>query len=79
MITTLIAAAIAAAVPATGNAPAADGHAQHEQHKSGQHEGMDCCKHMKGETKDCCKDMAAAEKAKCCEDRAAGHAGHHKQ
>ncbi len=58
---TLIAAALAAAQPAT--APAADAHAQHSAMQHGQaatgqhdhHEGMkDCCKH-------CCKDMKGHE------------------
>ena len=78
MFTTLIAAAIAAAAPTAVPSQPADAHAKHEQ-QPGQHEGMECCKHMKGDTKDCCKDMAAAEKAKCCADRAAEHADHHKQ
>ena len=78
MITTLIAAALAAAAPAAPTQPA-DAHARHDQHPAGQHQGMDCCKHMKGETRDCCKDKPAPEKAKCCADRAANHAEHHKQ
>jgi len=78
MITMILAAALAAAAPSAQTQPA-DDHAKHEQHQSGQHEGMDCCKHMKGDTKDCCKDVAEADKAKCCQDRAAGHGEHHKQ
>lgn len=82
MMTTLIAAALAAAAPAAAPAQTPEAHAQHEQHPAGQHDsaqhkGMECCKHMKGETMDCCKEMAAADKAKCCADRAATHAEHH--
>ena len=82
MITSFIAAALAAAAPVALAQPA-DAHAEHAGHaqgRLGEHDKMDCCKHMQSDAKmDCCKDMAAADKAKCCAEHAASHSDHHKK
>ena len=78
MLTTLIAAALAAAAPVpAGQTP--DPHADHAKHgmtgalhgnmckdcKPGEHAAKHECKGADGKMMECCQDKAGADKAKC--------------